>query len=146
MGVFVADVRPRWSDMDAFGHVNHASMVTILEEARVALLFEEAALRGITELARGIVVAKLEIDYRAPLAVNGSAVRVELAVRELRAASFTVDYTVHASRAAQAPLVATARTLLVPYRLETDAPRRLTDGERDFLAGWLSEVPERGGV
>ncbi|HEX4705043.1 MAG TPA: thioesterase family protein, partial [Pseudonocardiaceae bacterium] len=46
MGVFVAEVRPRWSDMDSFGHVNHANTVTLLEEARVDLLFGEGARHG----------------------------------------------------------------------------------------------------
>ena len=48
VGVFVAEVRPRWSDMDAYGHVNHANTVTLLEEARVELLFSEAAGRAPT--------------------------------------------------------------------------------------------------
>ena len=32
---FVAQVPVRWSDMDAFGHINHARMVTLMEEACV---------------------------------------------------------------------------------------------------------------
>ncbi|WP_031466058.1 acyl-CoA thioesterase [Sciscionella sediminilitoris] len=144
MGVFVAEVRPRWSDMDAFGHVNHASLVTILEEARVALLFEEAVRRGVTELGKGVVVAKLSIEYRAPLVVDGSAVRIELAVRDLRAASFAMDYTVISGRGERARTVATAHTLIAPYDLEQSSPRRLSDAERDFLAGWLAETPGRG--
>ena len=35
---FVAEVGVRWSDMDAFGHINHARMVTLMEEARIAWL------------------------------------------------------------------------------------------------------------
>ena len=29
-------VTVRWSDLDAYGHVNNASLLTLLEEARVA--------------------------------------------------------------------------------------------------------------
>ncbi|HZC10773.1 MAG TPA: thioesterase family protein, partial [Mycobacterium sp.] len=35
---FVAAVPVRWSDIDMYQHVNHATMVTILEEARVPFL------------------------------------------------------------------------------------------------------------
>ena len=35
---FVAPVPVRWSDIDMYQHVNHATMVTILEEARVPFL------------------------------------------------------------------------------------------------------------
>lgn len=131
--------------MDAFGHVNHASLVTMLEEARVALLFEEAVRRGISELGKGVVVAKLSVDYRSPLHVDGTPARIELAVRELRAASFALDYTVNGGRGADSRLVATARTLIVPYDLERASPRRLSEAERDFLAGWFAESQGAGG-
>lgn len=136
MGVYVAEVRPRWSDMDVFGHVNHANMVTLLEEARIDLLFGEADRHGAVNMAKGIVVARLAVDYHTPLVADGTAARVEIAVRELRAASFTLDYVVHSGRKNSDAVVATAETLMVPYDLDAARPRRLTDAERDFLAGY----------
>ena len=136
MGVFVAEIRPRWSDMDAYGHVNHANTVTLLEEARVDLLFGEAARHGAADMANGVVVARLVVDYHTPLVVDGASVRVEIVVRELRAASFTLDYTIHSGRRESDAVVATAETMLVPYNREAGRPRRLTDAERDFLAGY----------
>lgn len=136
MGVYVAEVRPRWSDMDVFGHVNHANTVTLLEEARVDLLFGEGTRRGAASMSGGMVVARLVVDYHTPLVVDGTSVRVEIAVRELRAASFTLDYTVYNGRKSSDAVVATAETLLVPYDIDKTRPRRLTDAERDFLAGY----------
>ncbi|SDD51800.1 acyl-CoA thioesterase [Actinokineospora iranica] len=138
MGVFVAEVRPRWSDMDPYGHVNHANTVTLLEEARVDLLFHEAALRGAEDLARGVVVAKLAVDYRAPLFANGRSLRIAMGVREIRAAYFVLDYQVHSGPSAGDPVAVTASTTLAPYDLSTGKPRRITDVERDFLAAWHS--------
>jgi acyl-CoA thioester hydrolase len=37
---FTTPVPVRWSDIDMYQHVNHATMVTILEEARVPFLKE----------------------------------------------------------------------------------------------------------
>jgi acyl-CoA thioester hydrolase len=130
--------------MDVFGHVNHASMVTILEEARVDLLFTEGRRHGATSMAAGMVVARLVVDYHAPLVADGTSVRVEIAVRELRAASFTLDYTVYNGRRSSDAVVATAETLLVPYDVEATRPRRLTDAERDFLAGYRAGVRNAG--
>jgi acyl-CoA thioester hydrolase len=65
---------------------------------------------------------------------------VEIAVRELRAASFTLDYTIHNGRKSSDAVVATAETLLVPYDTTALRPRRLTDAERDFLAGYRAGV------
>ncbi|HEX3781489.1 MAG TPA: thioesterase family protein [Pseudonocardiaceae bacterium] len=122
--------------MDAYGHVNHASTVTLLEEARAEMLFVEASRQDASTIASGMVVARLVVDYHVPLIANGSAVRVEISVRTLKAASFTLDYTVHGGRDAADVVVATAETLMVPYNLESGRPRRLTDPERDFLAGY----------
>ena len=35
---FTTPVPVRWSDIDMYQHINHATMVTILEEARVPFL------------------------------------------------------------------------------------------------------------
>jgi acyl-CoA thioester hydrolase len=122
--------------MDAFGHVNHANTVTLLEEARAELLFVEAARQGAQSMAGGMVVARLVVDYHVPLIADGRDVRVEISVRTLKAASFTLDYVVHGGRSSADAVVATAETLMVPYNLESGRPRRLAEAERDFLAGY----------
>jgi acyl-CoA thioester hydrolase len=124
--------------MDAYGHVNHANTVTLLEEARIDLLFVEASRHDAAGIANGVVVARLVVDYHAPLLATGSTVRVEVSVREMRPASFTLAYTVHSGLLADDPVVATAETMLVPYDLKAARPRRLSETERDFLAAWRS--------
>lgn len=136
MGVFVTEVRPRWSDMDSYGHVNHAKTVTLLEEARVDLLFHEATLRGAEELAKGVVVASLTVNYHAPLFATGGALRIAVSVREIRTAYFILDYAIHSGPAEDDPIAVTARTTMAPYDLAEGKPRRITDVERDFLAAW----------
>ena len=42
MGRFVASVPLRWTDQDSYRHLNNASVVTLLEEARIGLFFEAA--------------------------------------------------------------------------------------------------------
>jgi acyl-CoA thioester hydrolase len=143
---YVVRVRPRWSDMDAFGHVNHARLVTLLEEARVPLLFgdtgaSESSTGGIAQFAKGIVVVRLHVDYRAPIVVDGGEIRVEIALADLKYASFTLDYRVRTGPSEEDPVAATATTVLAPYDLERGRPRRLTESERDFLA---THVPSGG--
>ena len=138
MGVFIAEVRPRWSDMDVYGHVNHANTVTLLEEARIALLFGEGARQGAEGIARGVLVARIVVDYHAPIVANGSAMRIAMSVREMRHASFTMDYEVHNGPSAGDPVAVTAETMMVPYDLASGRPRRMTEAERDFLAAYRS--------
>lgn len=76
--MFSTDVAVRWSDMDVYGHVNNARVVTLLEEARTGLLFGEGARRGAQTLAEGVVVVELLVRYRQPLVYSASPVRVRL--------------------------------------------------------------------
>lgn len=140
MGAFVAEVALRWSDMDAFGHVNHAKTITLLEEARAQLLFTEAQRCGLRGMAEGMVVARVVVDYHTPLEWSAQSIQVHMSVRELKAASFVMDYTAYAQEA-----VASAETLMVPYDLQARRPRRLLPEEREFLAEWQLEqvTPER---
>ena len=142
MGEFVAEVPLRWSDMDAFGHVNHARTVTLLEEARVGMLFAEAGRRGLLGMAEGMVVARVAVDYHAPVDHREGPLQVRMTVRDLRAASFAIDY----EASARGARVATAETLMVPYDLGAGRPRRLTPAEREFLAEWRSVDEEAGGA
>lgn len=131
--MYVAMVRPRWSDMDVFGHVNHAKMVTLLEEARVPLLFDEAGRAGLAEFAKGMVVVDLAVRYHAPIVVNGQQIRVDVALRDLKFASLTLGYTVHSGPSEEDKVAVTAQTVLAPYEVATERPRRLTEEERAFL-------------
>jgi acyl-CoA thioester hydrolase len=135
LAVFSTDVAVRWSDMDAYGHVNNARVVTLLEEARTQLLFAEGARRGAQALAQGVVVVELVVRYRQPLVYSANPVRVRLWVSELRAASFALDYVVAATDGD----AVTARTQLAAYDLGAQQPRRLMPVEREFLAAFRDE-------
>jgi len=130
--MFSTDVAVRWSDMDVYGHVNNARVVTLLEEARTELLFGEGARRGAHTLAAGVVVVELSVRYRQPLVYSASPVQVRLWVTELLAASFALDYVV----AGSVGDAVTARTQLAAYDTAAQRPRRLTPAEREFLAGF----------
>ena len=64
---FVYDCPVRWSDMDAYGHVNNVRFLTLYEEARVALMFVGAREAGVTSLEDGIVIFRHEVDYLRPV-------------------------------------------------------------------------------
>ncbi|MGH4009174.1 MAG: acyl-CoA thioesterase [Pseudonocardiaceae bacterium] len=138
--VFSTEVAVRWSDMDVYGHVNNARVVTLLEEARTELLFEGAR-RGAGTLADGVVVVELAVRYRQPLVYTSRPVRVRLWVSELCGASFALDYAV----AAEDGDAVTASTRLAAYDTEARRPRRLMPVEREFLAAFRSTQPTRQG-
>ena len=121
----------RWSDLDAYGHVNNARFLTLYEEARVALMFVEAGKAGVTSFNRGTVISRHEVDYLRPVDY-GDGVRIELWIEEIRPSRFTVGYELFDGGS----VAGRARTTCVPYDLTGGRPRRLTDAEREFLEPW----------
>ncbi|GAA1231689.1 thioesterase family protein [Prauserella halophila] len=139
-GEYITHVQPRWSDMDVFGHINHARMVTLLEEARVPLLFDDATAQGLGEFAKGTVVAELGVEFKAPVIVDGKQLRVGITLSRLRQASFTLAYRVHNGPSESDPVAVTAWTLLAPYDIGAARPRRLGAQERAFLTEHIPEA------
>jgi acyl-CoA thioester hydrolase len=125
---FVYDVAVRWSDMDAYGHVNNARSLTLNAQARLAMFFTGARAHGLTSFEEGIVIARHEIDYLRPVDY-GHPVRVEMWISELRPSRFTVAYELFD----EGVLASRAASVCVPYNLAEGFPRRLTEAERDFL-------------
>lgn len=139
----------RWSDIDAYGHVNNVVYLAYLQEARVDMLFLHARRHGAEELAQGVVVARNEIDYRVPLHFRAEPVRVETWVSRLGNASFTLGYeVVDVDAGGTRTTYAVAGSVLVPFDLAAGRPRRLTAQERAVLQAFLDPagpVPRRRG-
>lgn len=125
----------RWSDMDAYQHVNNVVYLRYLEEARVDWMFRRASEAGVEGFATfGTVVAKHEIEYRRPLVYRPEPVRVEVWVTAIATAKFTVAYEVRDDEA----VYATASSVLVPFNIEGNHLRRLSQVEKDYLAEYCT--------
>lgn len=144
----------RWADLDLLGHVNNVRYVDYLQEARVDMLRAHrwsgsvAGEEATDALADAIIVSRHEVTYRAPLLFGEQPVLIECWVTDLRAASFTLAYEVfHEDPAGERTIYLEATTVLVPYRFDTESPRRLTPEERAALEVYLEPVgrvrPER---
>ncbi|RLV08789.1 thioesterase [Streptomyces griseocarneus] len=119
----------RWSDMDAFGHVNNVVFIRYLEEARIDFMFRLAPGEGSASFTGGSVVARHEIDYLRPLVHRHAPVTVETWVTRIGAASMTVAYEVKD----EDQVYARASTVVVPFDFSAGRPRRITDEERSVL-------------
>ncbi|WP_414715156.1 acyl-CoA thioesterase [Stackebrandtia sp.] len=120
----------RWSDLDAFGHLNNVRYLTLYEEARVALFFNVAKESGMA-FEEGVVVARHEIDYKRTVDYTES-VRVEMWIGEISNSSFTIEYEMFDDDI----LVSAAKTVAVMYDLESKRPRRVRPEEREYLETW----------
>ncbi|MCM2392006.1 acyl-CoA thioesterase [Streptomyces albipurpureus] len=145
----------RWSDMDAFGHVNNVVFLRYLEEARIDFMFRLAPGDGSPSFSGGSVVARHEIDYIRPLVHRHEPVIVESWVTRIGAASLTIAYEIKdevstaegPGGAVDAPQVyVRASTVVVPYDLEAARPRRISPEEKSFLQQYLPETGAEAGA
>lgn len=117
----------RFRDLDAMGHVNNAVFLTYMESARVAFLVELGAARGFDEL--GIIVARIEIDFRAPLRF-GAQVEVGVRAGRFGTKSFDLEYELRSA----GQVVAKAKSVCVGYDYGTGRSVPIPDEWRERLA------------
>lgn len=140
---YSVDVVLRWSDMDAYGHVNNVQYLRLLEDARIIAIADWMG--GKDEMiASGGIVSRHEIEYLASLTFRHAPVRVHLWPTRITGAGFELAYEVRDPAEMGGQLYARAETSLVAYDLENGRPRRLTDHERARLQELVGEpVPFR---
>lgn len=104
------DLRVRFRDADAMGHVNNAVYLSYLEEARLEYFRRVFGAKRPADI--GFIVARVEIDYRSP-ALIGEILTAGVKVSRLGGASFAMDYAI--IEKASRRLVAEARSVQVCY-------------------------------
>jgi acyl-CoA thioester hydrolase len=135
---YVAQVPLRWTDQDSYRHVNHAKAVTLLEEARIQLFFDEATAAGVPGFVGGLLVAGLNVEYKRQIPYRSHALRVTMGVDDVRAASFRILYEMHEGPGEDDRVTIAAWTRMATFDLDAQHPRRLTEGEREFLEKWAA--------
>ena len=125
--MFVHREAVRFRDLDPMGHVNNAVFLTYIESARAAFLQHLGAVQTLEDLA--IIVARIEIDFRAPVRF-GDEVEVSVRVSRFGDKSFDLEHELRVA----GTLVAEAKTVLVTYDYAKRAPVEIPDEWREKLA------------
>jgi acyl-CoA thioester hydrolase len=133
--VFVASVPVRWSDIDMYQHINHATMVTLLEEARIPFLREpfESVIEEI-----GLLIHEVNILYKGQLRLIDSPLQVTMWSKRVRAVDFTIGYEVRSVRKGpdSKPAVI-AETQLAAVHIKEQRLERLSPVQREYLQRYL---------
>ncbi|WP_374025193.1 acyl-CoA thioesterase [Mycobacterium sp. HNNTM2301] len=132
---FVAPVPVRWSDIDMYQHVNHATMVTILEEARVQFLREAFE---VDILTIGLLIAEVKVTYKGQLRLVDSPLQVTMWTKRLRAVDFTLGYEVRSVSAdPESKPAVVAESQLAAVHIEEERLVRLSPHHREYLQRWI---------
>jgi acyl-CoA thioester hydrolase len=151
-------IKLRWSDLDAYGHVNNAEMLRLLEEARILAFWvsdngadgaslDENAVGGSTAILDGrpgadtlTLIARQEIEYLQPVPYLREPLDIELWIGHLGGASLEVCYEIYTPvGVSPRQLFTRAASTLVMVDAASERPRRITDRERDAWSPYLDD-------
>jgi acyl-CoA thioester hydrolase len=133
-------VQVRWSDLDAYGHVNNAAILTLLEEARIHGFWADGDGSGPgvfnagADSATFTLIARQEVEYLLPIPHLNAPVDVQMWIGKLGGASLEVCYEIYSPTGHEPQKLFTrAVTVMVLVDSSTMRPRKMTDAERGEL-------------
>jgi acyl-CoA thioester hydrolase len=126
---FVHRETARFRDLDPMGHVNNAVYLTWIENARIEFLRSLAAFDKPDTGGMTMILARVEVDFRAPLGF-GDEVEVGVRVSRFGNKSFDLEYELRSA----GRVVAEAKTVLVAYDYARNESRELPEEWRRLLA------------
>jgi acyl-CoA thioester hydrolase len=131
----LAKTHVRWDDLDGFGHVNNATYLTYMQEARSNFTWYSRKEAGLDPVLSQMVVARAEVDFIEPIYDGGFDLDVAIWVSRIGNSSFELVYEMSSSHG----MHARGRTVQVAVNMDTKKSRPLSDEEREFLNKYLEE-------
>jgi acyl-CoA thioester hydrolase len=120
----------RFSDIDAFGHVNNAVFFSYAEQARIRYLLDVLAPDAPFERLP-LILARIEVDFRSPI-FFGDPVEVATRVDRIGRTSFGMSHRITAG--ADGRVVADVDSVLVTYDYERSEPVPVPDAWRERMS------------
>ena len=139
----------RWSDFDAYAHVNNAEMLRLLEEARIQAFWRpddggQGAATAVLDARPGAetisLIARQEIEYLAPIPYMRTPIDIELWIGHLGGASLEVCYELYSPVGVEPRVLFTkAVTTIVMVTAATGRPQRIPDELRELWSPYVEE-------
>ena len=140
----------RWSDFDAYAHVNNAEMLRLLEEARIQAMWrQDDGVEGgpptaVMDVRPGAgtlaLIARQEIEYLAPIPYMRAPLDIEMWAGSLGGASIDINYEVYSPIGVEPRIMYTrAATTVVMVSAETGRPTRVPAELREAWTPYIEE-------
>ncbi len=125
---FTVPIEIRFADLDAYGHVNNATYLTFLKNARVKLF--ERCYNNFLGSALMFLVVRVECDFKRPIEMY-DPLFITLTTEKLKHSSFIFNYLFHDG---QNRIYAKARTVMACYDPKLGKPVAIPDEMREYFA------------
>lgn len=140
----------RWSDFDAYAHVNNAEMFRLLEEARIQAFWrpdDGSAGESATAILDGrpgadviTLIARQEIEYLRPIPYMRTPIDIEMWIGRIGGASLEICYELYSpTGVVPRTLFTRAATTLVMVTAATGKPLRISDDLREAWSPYLED-------
>ena len=127
---FFHPIHVRYGDLDPQGHVNNAGFIIYLEHARVSYIRELGLWDGKDFLKIGFILARTELDYKAPILIT-DAVEVGVRVSRLGNKSLGMGYLIREPNSGT--IFGEGKTVLVAYDYEEKKTIPLPENWRSII-------------
>lgn len=104
---FQFEMKTRWKDLDAFGHVNNATFATYVEDARISM-FDRWNLSQ-SAGKRSIIAASLKLDFKQQLS-HPSKIIVGQRISRMGTTSFDIHAVIYKKEYPNSPICETLLT------------------------------------
>lgn len=143
-------VSVRWADLDAYGHVNNAAMLTLMEEARIAAFWASdephpggpspaahrtALLESGPGAATLTLIARQEVEYLRPIEYTRGPVMMRMWLSDIGGATIDVCYEVRV----RGVVHAVAKSVIVLVDAASGRPRKITPEQREAWSAHTGE-------
>lgn len=128
----ITKIKVRFSDLDAMEHVNNATYLTYLEEARIKY-FNDLFDREEGNLDYKAVIGRIEIDYIFPI-VLGDDIEVYTRISRLGNRSLDVLHLIMIRKDKELIKAAFSSTKLVYYDYKTKKTMKIPEDEKKQVA------------
>ncbi|MBO9523268.1 MAG: acyl-CoA thioesterase [Nocardioidaceae bacterium] len=122
----VYPLRVRWSDVDAYRHVNNVKYLEYVQEARIAYLL---GMRVPGDRFGATVIARTDVDYRRPILFRLAPYQVHTWVSHVGTSSYTLAAEIRDGD----ELLASAQAVVVAFDAETQRAAPLPEDQRARL-------------
>ncbi len=126
-------IQVRFKDIDGVGHVNNACYLSYLELGRIAY-FQEITGGKVDWSRKGIILARIVIDYKEPVLLNDE-VYVGTCCSRIGGKSFDLSCAVIKKKNGKYFIAASALSVLVCYDYEKAASMKIPPAWKRKLAG-----------
>lgn len=127
-------IKVRFSDLDAMQHVNNATYLTFLEEARIDY-FSNLFNRKYDNLDFEAVVGRIEINYIHPI-VFGDEVEVLTRISKIGTKSVDVEHLIVIKKKKDLIKAVTALTKLVYYDYKAQTTQVIPEEAKKIIANF----------